>query len=126
MNYTNNSMVTITDIGSDDRALLCITNNSTCCRNKVGEWYFPNKSIVLIQDSGGDFYRNRGDQVVRLHRRNNACPYASCHGEYCCEVPNAIGNYRNVCDVVTPTEIEAGEQIKPLVFLYDYGNSLIS
>ena len=110
MNYSNNSTVNITDIGSCDGALLCITNNSSCCKNslRAGEWYFPDKSIVPIQDEDGDFYRNRGDQVVRLHRRNNALMPV---GEYCCEVPNAIGNYRNVCIVVTPTEIETGEQI---------------
>ena len=91
--YCNNSVVMITDIGmDDDKSLLCFTNNDDCCRRlddtingmATGEWYFPNNGpAVGIEGEGGDFYRNRGHRVVRLHRRNNAM---SPTGAFCCEI----------------------------------------
>ena len=56
------SVVVITDIGEGDNALICMTD---CCANRrQGEWMFPNGSFVGTNGSGGDFYRNRGDQQV--------------------------------------------------------------
>ena len=115
MNYSNNSTVTITDIGSDDRALLCITNNSTCCRYyslRAGEWYFPDKSRVLVNGYGGDLYRDRGDRVVRLHCRYNAFMPV---GEYCCEVPDRAGDNQTVCVVVTLNRTESGEKMMQFI-----------
>ena len=118
MNYSNNSIVNITNIGSHDSALLCITDNPSCCYrfnyynntyyniSRIGEWYFPDKSKVPIENYGGDFYRNRGDRVVRLNRRNNAITPV---GEYCCEVPDASGINQSVCVNVTLFGIETGE-----------------
>ena len=119
MNFSNNSIVNITDIGSHDGALLCITNNPSCCYSisyynntyyisRIGEWYFPDKSIVPIESYGGDFYRNRGDQVVHLNRRNNAIMPV---GEYCCEVPDASGINQSVCVNITLLETETGESL---------------
>ena len=81
----------IDDIGVGDTALLCYTNNTNCCTNKEGEWYFPNMTQVK---SKGDnraygsvdfFYRNRHKQVVRLHRYRNATET----GHYYCEIPDS-------------------------------------
>ena len=113
MNFSNNSIVNIIDIGSHNGALLCIIDNPSCCYsisyyNRAGEWYFPDKSKVPLESYGGDFYRNRGDRVVRLNRRNNAIMPV---GEYCCEVPDASGINQRVCVNVTLLETETGESL---------------
>ena len=110
INYSNNSYVNISDIGTDSLALLCKTDLQICCKNpNRGEWYFPNSSLVSRKGSEKDFYRDRGDQVVRLHRRNNATMPV---GEYCCEVFNANFTNETVCITVTsPVEMPAGERI---------------
>ena len=78
--------MTISDIGERDNALLCITNNSTCCKtDKKGDWYYPNGSSVESNSTGDDLYRNRGRSVVRLHRRNNIL---SPTGMYHCDIPD--------------------------------------
>lgn len=87
----------------DDESLLCITNNTQCCRRmdtpndvrSVGEWYFPNNgSPVGISNDGGDFYRDRGLSVVRLNRRNKA---TSPTGQFCCELPDDNERYLIIC-----------------------------
>ena len=101
--YCNNSVVMITDIGIDDEeSLLCVTNTDDCCRGMAaGEWYFPNNgSAVGIEGGGGDFYRNRGLRVVRLHRRNNAM---SPTGAFCCEIPGINGTNHRLCVTVSAT-----------------------
>ena len=74
--YQNNSIVTLEDIGEGDDALLCVTDQRNCCKsshtvmgNTFGNWYFPNGTRVPSSDSKWDFYRSRGQSVVRLHRR---------------------------------------------------------
>ena len=88
VNYSNNSIVNITDIGEGvSDSLLCFTNNTNCCESpRRGEWYFPNMSIVRIKGEDGSFYRDRGPSVVRLHRRHNATMPT---GPFCCEIPDA-------------------------------------
>lgn len=109
MNLSNNSLVHITEIGTgDDESVLCITNNSYCCRwgdtsngQPKGQWYFPNNgSAVGTDGERGDFYRNRGPSVVRLHRRNNALMPG---GSFCCEIPDANERYHALCLMVTTT-----------------------
>ena len=85
------------DIGEGDGALLCITNYSACCRppytgdmeSALGNWYFPNgtrlPSLAAIADERWDFYMNRGQMVVRLHRRRGGV-----EGIYCCEILDAM------------------------------------
>ena len=101
----------ISDIRTGDLTLLCITDLQECCASpgsRHGEWYFPNNMIVLTKRSKADFYRDRGDSVVHLHRRNNAMMPV---GEYCCEVPDANYTDQTVCITVTVTlfEMPAGE-----------------
>ena len=101
---TNNSYVDIDDIGEGDdgAALLCVTDLMHCCRGidtpglggALGVWLYPNGTDVLLQESGDDFYRDRGRSVVRLNRRNNAI---SPTGLYCCEIPDASNTQQRVC-----------------------------
>ena len=88
--YPNNSVFFMTDIGEDDMALMCVTDRVQCCQaaNRAGEWLYPNNTLVPTSDAGMNFYRDRGSQVVRLHRRNNAL---SPTGRYRCTIPDASG-----------------------------------
>ena len=101
--YRNGDNILITEIGEgDDGALLCVTDLIQCCRGvdtpsvggALGQWLYPNGSFVQVNDSGDDFYRDRGPSVVRLHRRNNVM---SPIGQFCCVVPDATSVNRTTC-----------------------------
>ena len=112
--YLPNDTVVITDIGvattpiglqlghvtgntSDaGTSLVCVTTNvnTACCRSgnggNVGEWYFPNGTIVF-RNYGyyeRDFTRSGYTQQVRLNRRNNS---TAPTGKYECRVPDEYG-----------------------------------
>ena len=85
----SDDFVNATDIGSDDNALFCLTNNTNCCGpgdpTTTGDWYFPNGvDRVGTQGSGRTdfYYRNRGLSVVRLNRDGNP----SERGRFHCEL----------------------------------------
>ena len=94
--YTNNSVVTITDIGTGSAALLCTTTNPACCLSTDGsQWYFPNGSIV--QRHGTTYYRRRtfsnvGIGTVRLHRNSGA----TTTGVFHCEIPDDSGDLQSI------------------------------
>jgi len=75
-------------------ALVCMTANLAigCCRRSdggnVGEWYFPNGTIVPRHSSfkGKSFTRSGFTQQVRLNRINTTSPV----GEFVCRVPDGI------------------------------------
>ena len=88
------------DIDEGDDALLCLTDNRMCCGRAqspghgiLGNWYYPNGttvgSSVYYYDNGQyimwEFYRNRGQSVVRLNRRRGGVT-----GIYCCEIPDIM------------------------------------
>ena len=88
--YHNNSNVILEDISEGDDALLCITNQTACCRSDsggngsvLGNWFFPNGS--RIPGYQWNFYRTRGQMVVRLHRRRGGV-----EGIYRCEIPDTM------------------------------------
>ena len=84
--------------------LKCITDKDNCCRtNRLGEWYYPNGSLVPIMeiDSSGsdDFFRNRDDNgSVNLNRVSNNVIDPT--GEFCCSVPDASNVTTNVCATI--------------------------
>ena len=107
--YQNNSLVALEDIGEDGDALLCMTDNTACCGRAqvpggriLGDWFYPNgtrvpNSLIGIGPIGTryiryrqvtmwEFYRNRGQSVVRLHRRRGGVP-----GIYHCVIPDTAG-----------------------------------
>ena len=65
-----------------------------CCRGDdtpgvggaLGNWFYPDGSLVRVNGSYDDFYRNRGLGIVRLNRRNDSM---SPTGQFCCVVPDA-------------------------------------
>ena len=75
-------------------SLVCVTTdvNTQCCtdRGGVGEWFFPNGSMVLrnIDDTNGN------TQIIRTGRANQVrlnfrTRQTSPTGEYTCVVPEA-------------------------------------
>ena len=73
----------------------------------LGEWFYPNGSLVHVKDNGDDLYRDRGLGIVRLNRRNNAI---SPTGQFCCVVPDATFTNKTTC-------INIGEQRLLLYFM---------
>ena len=81
------------DIGEGDDALLCVTDNTECCRTGGdGEFFYPDGTAVGFS-SINSIYRNRGEQLIRLNRRNGA---TSPLGRYRCAIPDASGVTRSV------------------------------
>ena len=97
--YQNNSIVTLEDIGEGDNALLCITNQTACCRpsgsggngSAIGNWFFPDGTRVPSLGLQWDFYRTRGQMVVRLNRRSGGE-----EGIYHCEIPDSMNVIQNI------------------------------
>ena len=100
--YLNNSAIPLRNVGAGDRALLCKTDRKDCCRtppNRYGEFYYPNGVTVPSAGRQQGFYRNRGEQVIRLNRRSIA---TSPTGKYHCAIPRVDGEIQNI--YVTLTE----------------------
>ena len=94
--YSNNSVLSLTDIGEGPSALLCKTNLSNCCKNvpfRFGQFYYPDGEKVPIRSGGSGFYRDRGDQEIRLNRRDGI---TSPVGKFRCEIPDADGVSQNL------------------------------
>ena len=89
----NYSIVSLEEIGERESALICHTNSPGCCESpRAGEWYFPNGSVVSIEEDMNDFYRNKSCRAVLLHRKHNAMGPT---GIYCCDIPGSING--NLC-----------------------------
>ena len=101
MNYTNNSVVTITDIGTGSAALLCTTTFKPCCFSGPPpgtHWYFPDGSQV-DRFNTLPYYRSRIDEnrspepgTVLLHRN----PEGTTTGIFRCEIRNATGAFQSI------------------------------
>ena len=99
--YTNNSVVTITDIGTGSAALLCTTTYYFCCFSGPPpgtHWYFPNGSQVERFNTL-PYYRSRIDGnrspelgTVLLHRNHGA----TTTGVFRCETRNARGVFQSL------------------------------
>ena len=82
----------LTDIGVDGSSLRCLTPLTQCCRGDdnpnggaLGNWRFPDGSVVPSRISGEDISRTRGASSILLHRINNAM---SPTGVYACAIPD--------------------------------------
>ena len=111
--YQNNSLVALRDIGEGDDALLCLTNNIMCCARAqvpgggiLGNWLYPNETRVVNAGERWEFYRNRGQSVVRLHRRRGGVT-----GIYRCVIPDTAG-----VDQTLYIGVYTASTGKPLVF----------
>ena len=94
--YTNNSVVNITDIGTGSAALLCTTTRTGCCLSTDGShWYFPDGSAV--QRTGTTYYRSRtishtGGGAVSLNRNSEA----TTTGVFHCDIPDGSGDLQSI------------------------------
>ena len=91
--YPNNSVVTVTAIGSrfTGPALYCLTPNTECCSSSVsGEWYLPDGTAV--SSSTTPFSRSQVPSAVSLHRGSATPP----SGVYRCEIPDASGTSQDI------------------------------
>ena len=99
--YANNSVIDINLVGegfegaqiTDGGALECHTDDTTCCRRTdnpdgagMGEWYYPDGTVVPHPGGGTWFYRTRGHMVIRLNRASGLY-----NGVFRCEIPGAGG-----------------------------------
>ena len=101
MTYQNNSLVALEDIGEGDNALHCRTDQTACCQHPysttiLGNWFFPNGTVIpdaIINANGTqwDFYRNRGQMVVRMNRRK-----AGVTGVHSCTIPDVLGVHQTI------------------------------
>ena len=104
VNYTNNSVVNITDIGTGSAALMCITTYLPCCYSGPppgNHWYFPNGSQVdrfntlpyyRSRIDGYPWFTPRRPGTVLLHRN----PGATTTGIFRCEIRDAIGAFQSI------------------------------
>ena len=95
----------ISSIGdTNDVALVCHTDLTSCCRTSdtgtgvpTGEWMFPDGTNVassIMAAPTDNYFRTRNEQLIRLHRRNNA---TSPTGLYCCVIPVDGGGMETFC-----------------------------
>ena len=99
--YLNNSALPLTDIGEGTSALYCWTDKEECCGtlpNRFGQFYYPSGVQVPINARGQGFYRNRGNQLIRLNRREGI---TSPTGTYRCEIPSDDDEIVNIYVTLT-------------------------
>ena len=101
--YTNNSVVTITNIGTGSAALLCTTTYYPCCFSGPppgNHWYFPNGSRIentntlpyYISRIDGNPQFTSEPGTVLLHRN----PEGTTTGIFRCEILDAIGDFNSI------------------------------
>ena len=95
--YQNNSLVTLGDIGEGNDALLCLTEQTACCRHPytsemrtaIGNWSFPNGTTVPSEITASgvrwNFYSTSGQMGKYMHRRRGGVT-----GIYSCVIPDAM------------------------------------
>ena len=94
--YSNNSRISLHLIGEGENALTCKTDLINCCGtppSRIGEFFYPNGVQIPIQRFGHGFYRSRGKQEIRLHRREGV---TTPTGRFRCQIPDAKGDLQNI------------------------------
>ena len=110
--YLNNSVVTVTDIGSSFfmSALFCLTPSLECCSDSetpnaasvTREWYLPDGRPVASDNS--PFLKNRVSSAVSLHHDRFIDIDTAPSGVYRCEIPDASGTSQNIYVGIYPQE----------------------
>ena len=93
MLYSRNVAVDLIEVAANSDALRCLTTLMECCRGSdtngagsMGNWRYPDGSLVPSQSGGASISRSRGPSSVLLHRINNV---TSPTGIYTCGIPDA-------------------------------------
>ena len=93
MSYSNNSAISLSNIGEGNNALMCLTSLRRCCRSVdtgakvLGNWQYPNGSSVSNRLQTISLYKNRGMRAVILHRHTNY--EVSFSGIFTCTIPDS-------------------------------------
>ena len=94
----NHGFVLLDSIGESPNSLLCLTENRMCCARTqspgggiLGDWYYPNGTGVANNGLQWEFYRNRGQSVIRMNRRRGGV-----NGIYRCEIPDQNRNNQSL------------------------------
>ena len=106
------------NIGEGPDALLCMTNQTACCRpsqtqSALGNWFFPNGTRVPSLGAQWDIYRTTGQMVVRLQRRRGGE-----EGIYHCEIPDTLGFIQTI--YIGVYSASTGEWYMKTFFLFNY------
>ena len=75
----------------------------------MGEWYYPNGTVVPTHHAGNDFYRLRNSpQAIKLARRihSDGSGALGPTGLYCCVIPTTIGEQRFCALIRKSTQID--------------------
>ena len=88
---SNNTLLTMDNIGEETGALFCSTDRKACCVNESDiheNWFLPNGSKVLATNNThfGAAYVTWGIQTVGLNRVNNDNSLNLPSGVYHCEM----------------------------------------
>ena len=119
--YTNNSVVNITDIGTDGAALICTSTFIPCCLSRDGsQWYFPNGSTVQRTETL-PYYRCRtiyrgffSTRTVRLNRN----PGATTTGVFHCDILDGSGDLQSLyVGIYTTSTGESSTLMKRKMFV---------
>ena len=98
--YPNNSVIPLSQVGGGVDGVYCRTNNSPCCSypgGRKGEIFYPDGTLVQIEGEGDTFYRDRGNQFIRLNRQKFLASHSSLDvGRYRCEIPDEWNNTRQL------------------------------
>ena len=103
--YPNNSVIQLSDsetfeasYNSERQSLTCVTENRPCCKNPhIGEWYYPNNTIIPNLEEGNIFYTHREDDgTLRLYLRNSSLLLLNI-SQFCCELPNINSLNQKIC-----------------------------
>ena len=90
---SNNSYVTITEIGNDNSlSVQCRSELEGCCETGTlltGSWSFPNGSELLSHSGGQSIYQGRTTSVAILRRRDMV---TTAVGIYCCRIAYNSGD----------------------------------
>ena len=100
--YANNSIISKAEISETTNSLQCVTDKMPCCQTgpKVGEWYFPNGSVIPEQRNRTPFYVSRGDNgAVNLNHVNRSS-ISSPSGLFCCEIQDANSLSQTQCAIL--------------------------
>jgi len=94
-NLPNNSIVTITDIGTGAAALVCTTIYTPCCNsaNPETQWYFPNGSQVP-NNPNLPYQRTRAIDPGRVILNRNS--ESTTTGIFHCDLPVASGSTQSL------------------------------
>ena len=73
--------MSLENIGENDTALLCKTNQTACFSDPIGNWFFPNGSKFYIKADQYNLYETGGQMVLRMNHRKGGV-----EGIYRCEI----------------------------------------